>query len=149
MDNKLAIRRHLDVMVSAMTGRGFSVPEVKLTHRFTPGLYSREIVLPAGSWNISKIHKTEHQYIISNGHVEVYDAATNTVTHIRGPHHGITQPGTQRAVFAHEDTIWTTFHPTTLTTPEEIEDEIIQKPDENSITISEEKMKQLMQRRLQ
>ncbi len=122
--------------------------EAPLTHRFTPGLYGREVKLPKGTLNISKIHKRKHQFIISQGHVEVFNRATGETVHYVAPYHGITEPGTQRAVYAHEDSTWTTFHPTDLTDPEEIENEIIQKPDENSITVSDEKIQQLAVERL-
>lgn len=116
--------------------------EATVIHRFTKGLYSRELRLPAGSLNVSKIHKSEHQFVISKGHVEVWSKEKGSV-HYVAPYIGITEPGTQRAVFAHEDTVWLTFHPTELTDPAEIEREIIQEPFPGSITIPDEFMKQL------
>ena len=41
------------------------------THMFTDGMYIREIFMPAGSLITSKIHKTEHPYIVSYGKVAV------------------------------------------------------------------------------
>lgn len=123
--------------------------EVPLKHRFTPGLYSREIQLPAGSINISKIHKSEHQFIISKGHVEVYDPRAGKSVHYVAPYHGITKPGTQRAVYAHEDSVWTTFHATDETDTDKIEQAIIQEPEPGSITISDEAMIKLRQGKLE
>lgn len=81
--------------------------EVK--HIFTKGMYSRAIFMPAGSLLTSKIHLTEHQYIISIGRAIVYE---NDGTHeVCGPYHGVTKPNTRRALYILEDTIWTTFHP--------------------------------------
>lgn len=122
--------------------------QVKLTHRFTPGMYFREINLPKGSLNISKIHKTRHPFVISKGHVEVYNRLTKKVEHHFAPHTGITEPGTQRAVFAHEDSVWTTFHPTDLTDLDEVEEYLIAKPDEGSITLSDEGIQKLNRGRL-
>jgi hypothetical protein len=37
-----------------------AVIELPIVHRFTPGLYIREIFMPAGALVTSKIHKTEY-----------------------------------------------------------------------------------------
>lgn len=99
-----------------------------LTHRFTPGLYIREIVMPAGAVVVSKIHKTEHPFVISKGKVSVWTENEGTVT-FEAPHTGITKPGTRRILYIHQDTIWTTFHPTDKTTPEAVERDIIYNPE--------------------
>jgi hypothetical protein len=92
-----------------------------LTHTFTPGLYTRQISMPAGNLVVSRIHLHEHPFIISKGKVSVYDGE-NVVT-LEAPHQGITKGGTKRVLYIHEDTLWTTFHTTDLTTPEELEEE--------------------------
>lgn len=84
--------------------------EMPLTHRFTPGLYVREIFMPAGTIVVSRIHKTQHPFVISKGDCEVWSPGTGW-QRLRAPHTGITLPGTQRLLLIHEDTIWTTFHP--------------------------------------
>ena len=89
----------------------------KLTHRFTPGLYIREIYMPAGSVLSTKIHKTEHPFVISAGKVSVY-SGNDGPQYIEAPYTGITKPGTRRFLVVHEDTIWTTFHPN----PDELRD---------------------------
>ncbi len=83
-----------------------------VSHRFTPGLYIREILLPAGTLLTSAIHKTEHPFVVSAGIVRVMEPGQPPVT-IEAPYTGITTPGTRRLLYAIEDTIWTTFHPTT------------------------------------
>jgi hypothetical protein len=93
-------------------------------HRFTPGLYIREIFMPAGMLCVSKVHNTEHPYIISKGVVSVFIPGKG-VDVLSAPHTGITLPGTRRLLYIHEDVIWTTFHPTDLTDLEEIEQAII------------------------
>lgn len=96
-----------------------------LTHRFTPGLYIREIFMPAGSMLTSKIHKTEHPYVISSGVVSVW-SENDGFQKITGPYTGITKPGTRRLLYIHEDTTWTTFHPTNKTDVAMIEADIIE-----------------------
>jgi hypothetical protein len=94
-------------------------------HRFTPGLYIREIQMPAGSLVTSKIHRTEHPFTILSGDVSVYSFNEGTVRY-KGPFLGITKPHTRRILFNHEDTIWVTFHPAEETDVDEIEKRIIE-----------------------
>lgn len=84
--------------------------ELPVTHRFTPGLYVREIFMPAGTLLTSRIHKTEHPYVITKGVVSVLIPGTGVETLSAG-HVGITLPGTRRLLYIHEDTTWLTFHP--------------------------------------
>lgn len=79
-----------------------------LRHSFTPGLYIREVIIPAGTWLTSKIHRTEHPFVISKGKISVW--VNGEITVLEAPYQGITVPGTRRVLFAHEDTTWTTFH---------------------------------------
>ena len=93
--------------------------ECPVTHRFTPGMYIREIHIPAGTMLTSATHLTEHPYVLSQGvaYVTTQDGKREVLT---APHTGITQPGTQRAIYAEEDIIWTTFHSTDETDVETI-----------------------------
>lgn len=104
------------------------LPAVETPHydHFTPGLYMREFHAPAGTLLTSKIHKTEHPYIISKGMVSVYDG--EKVVLLCAPHHGVTKPGTRRVIYVHEDLVWTTahFNPDNETV-EQIEERIIEK----------------------
>ena len=79
------------------------------THRFTDGMYIREIFMPAGSLITSKVHKTEHPYIVSYGKVAV-SIDGDDWNEITAPYTGITKPGTRRVLYILEDCIWTTFH---------------------------------------
>ena len=79
------------------------------THMFTDGMYIREIFMPAGSLITSKVHKTEHPYIVSYGKVAV-SIDGDDWDEITAPYTGITKPGTRRVLYILEDCIWTTFH---------------------------------------
>lgn len=83
--------------------------EGPLVHRFTDGMYIREIFMPAGSMWTSKIHKTEHPYVVSYGKAAVSINGEEWYE-ITAPYTGITQPGTRRVLYIIEDCIWTTFH---------------------------------------
>lgn len=106
----------LDRLEEAML-QGAPVVNLPLVHRFTHGLYIREIFMPAGTLLTSKIHKTQHPFVILKGKVSVLIPGED-VAHLEAPHFGITQPGTRRLLYIHEDTTWLTFHPN----PEDVED---------------------------
>jgi hypothetical protein len=91
--------------------------ECPLKHSFTPGLYIREIFMPAGTLLTSKIHKTEHPFIVSKGKLNVF--LDGEMQYIEAPYRGVTKPGTRRVIYILESTIWTTFHPLPYITGEE------------------------------
>jgi hypothetical protein len=112
--------------------RRFNEVDCPLTHRFTPGMYIRQIFMPSRSLIMSEMHKTEHPYVISQGDVSVWTREAG-IERVKAPHTGITKPGTQRILFIHEDTIWTTFHVTDETDPEKIKAAITETRHTNSI----------------
>lgn len=101
-----------------------------LSHRFTDNQYIREIFMPKGAFVISKIHNTEHPYFVMKGKVSVFTENEGEVI-IEAPFYGITEPGTRRTLYVHEDTVWATYHPLDFVgeTIEEIENRIIEKRD--------------------
>ena len=88
----------------------FPAVDLPLIHRFTPGLYVREIFMPAGTVCTSKIHKTEHPYVVLTGKALVLIPGQG-VELIEAGKVGITQPGTRRLLAILEDCRWLTFHP--------------------------------------
>jgi hypothetical protein len=97
----------------------------RITHYHAPGLYGREMWMPEGYLITGKIHKTEHICILSQGKVTV-SGGGNSVTY-EAPATIISKVGAKRAIYAHEESVWTNFHATELDDPEEIEEEIIAK----------------------
>jgi hypothetical protein len=89
--------------------QNLDVIDAPLVHKFTDGMYIREIFMPAGSLWTSKIHKTEHPYVVSYGKAAV-SIDNQEWYEITAPYTGITQPGTRRILYILEDCIWTTFH---------------------------------------
>jgi hypothetical protein len=84
--------------------------EMPVHHAFTRGMYIRQLLLPAQSINTSKVHKTQHPFVILKGCVSVLTPGQGAVK-ITAPYLGLTEPGTRRVVYAHEDSIWVSFHP--------------------------------------
>lgn len=112
----------------------FQTVDCPVTHRFTEGMYVREIFMPKGALITSKIHKTQHQYFVLKGKCTVW---IDGVEHkIEAPYIGITEPGTRRVLYIEEDCIWATSHPNTDNeTVEQIEDRIIEKHDNPLLSI--------------
>jgi quercetin dioxygenase-like cupin family protein len=115
-----------------------------VTNRFTPGLYSREILMPAGTVIVSRVHKTEHQYCVLSGKVAVATPDGRTEI-LRAGHVGITHPGTRRVLWTLEDTRWVTFHPTTTTDLEKLQEELTETPDVGEAMRDPESMRLLDQ----
>lgn len=111
-----------------------------LKHTFVDGAYVREIFMPKGTLLTSKIHKIKHPYFIMQGKCSVL--TDKGVQHIQAPYHGITEPGTKRVLYIHEDTIWITVHVTKETDLKKIEEQIIAK-NFNEVEISNKDMLQL------
>ena len=123
-----------------------------LTHYFTPKdeeygccTYAREIKLPKGSLVIGKIHRHQHLNFITQGKVIVYTEFG--LKHLEAPCTFVSEVGLKRAVYAVEDTLWTTVHLTKFNSEEElskIEDEVIAPSYEDlGLTISVEEILQM------
>lgn len=110
-----------DALEAALAVEGVPV-DMPVTHRFTPGLYIREIFMPKGAKVLSLVHKTTHPFTILEGDVSVFSENEQVQRYTTG-HLGITTPGTRRMLSVHEDTRWATFHVTEDTDP----DTIVQK----------------------
>lgn len=103
-----------------------TLPQVDITwvHRFTPGLYAREMQVPAGVMMTGAIHKTQHISIFLEGKMIIPDENGGS-QEITAPMVEIAQPGIKRVGYAVEDVRWITLHPTEETDVALIEDMIV------------------------
>lgn len=122
------VKKNIDADIDQLEAFLFSQPQTyaPVKHTFTPGLYIREITMPAGVIVTSKVHKTEHPYIILSGEVVVFTEKDGDLP-FKAPYFGITKAGTRRVLRTVTETVWITFHPTDKTTPDEVEEDIIEK----------------------
>jgi len=136
-----------DEAIDALQVQMMTMPaaDCPVEHLFTPGLYIRQIFMPAGAIVTSKIHKTQHPYVISKGRASVWIEGTGW-QELSAPHSGITMPGTRRVLVIHEDTVWTTFHPTTLTDVDAIEAEIIDPRYDHLEGLKQPTLRELLER---
>jgi hypothetical protein len=117
--------KRIDELAVCMKESGIPCAERPLKHRFTPGLYIRELRTPKGVISVSKVHKTEHPFVLLSGKIAVMDGAGGREV-IEAPHLGITTPGTRRVIEYLEDSVLLTFHATEHTDLSKIEEEVIE-----------------------
>jgi len=89
-------------------GQRIDPDDAPLKHWLAPGIYAREIHLSAGTVVVGRIHRHRHFNIISKGSITCY-TEFGLETHT-APASFISEPGTKRVVYTHEDAIWTTIH---------------------------------------
>lgn len=97
--------------------QGF-VPDV--THYHAAGLYGRRIFVPANCVVVTLKHLQQHLTIALTGRCTVVDEQGNR-TEVVAPAVWVTEAGTQRSVYTHEDTEWITVHQTDVTDVAELE----------------------------
>lgn len=85
-------------------------------HRFVPHLYLREIIMPPGMIHTTKVHDSEHAFVVLSGEVMIASPGAEP-TIIKAPYVGVTYPGTRRVLYNPVECRWMTLHP--LTTDEE------------------------------
>lgn len=96
--------------------------ECLIVHHFAPGVYAREMRVPAGTFLTGKIHRYAHLNIMSAGKVTIVNETGRKT--VEAPYAFTSEAGTKRAFYMHEFTVWTTIHPTTETDLEKLEREL-------------------------
>jgi quercetin dioxygenase-like cupin family protein len=78
-----------------------------IRHYFAPGLYAREISIPAGTVVTGAVHKTENLICVSLGRLRI---VTNDGTRdVSAGETLVCKSGMKNAVYALEDSRWTNF----------------------------------------
>lgn len=97
-----------------------------LKHTFAPGVYVREMFIPAGSLVVGKIHKMEHVVILLSGTIQVVTETGNET--LKGPITIVSDIG-KKAVHAITDCVWINVHPNPSDTKDlkKIENQLIAK----------------------
>jgi hypothetical protein len=118
-ERRVAFKENIDRLECALeTMAKFFPEEVPTFHKFTKGMYIREVHVPAGVIFTSMTHKTQHPFVISKGVCDICNEV-GEVQRYAAPHTGITEPGTRRVFLVQEDLVLTTFHATDITDPDE------------------------------
>lgn len=141
---QLAMCSPIQKQVDRIQDKMLTMPQVEcpLKHCFTPGLYYRELFVPKGTFLVTKVHQTEHPFVIASGRLAIW-TEKDGLQRIKSPHIGVTKPGTRRLAFTYEDCVWLTFHATEKTDLDELEDFLFYQPEKDSIPVEVvEEMKQ-------
>lgn len=78
------------------------------THFFAPGMYLRELTIPAGMLMVGKIHKHAHFLMVLKGRAEVISEFGRMV--VEAGHISVSPPGVKRIVLALEEVQFVTVH---------------------------------------
>jgi len=104
-----------------------SLPQVEcpLKHNFAPGVYMREITMPAGSLIIGHEHLTEHFNVILTGKARVM--IDGVIEDLVAPCYFISKPNVRKVLYIVEEMKFATIHPTEETSVDVLEQTLIRK----------------------
>ncbi|MDR8069431.1 hypothetical protein [Burkholderia cenocepacia] len=110
--------------VAALEAEVRKLPQVDcpVRHHFAPGIYAREMTIPAGVVATGAVHKTEHLTIISKGRLHI--TTDDGMREFAAPAIFKSMPGTKRAAYAIEEAVLTTIHATDTTDLDELVEEL-------------------------
>jgi hypothetical protein len=100
--------------------------DLKTQHCLSGGVYARSITLPADTIITGAVHKHDHIVIVTGDITVTTEDGPRRFT---GQHVFPVAAGSKRAGFAHAETVWTTVHSTNKTSPEDIEDDLVEEAD--------------------
>lgn len=112
-------RRSMRERVERLEAIGAQLPQIECItrHHFAPGVYTREMVIPANAFATGAVHKTEHLTIIV-GHCHL--TTEESTKEFIGCNTIKSQPGTKRAIRTITETTLWTIHPTDETDPDKL-----------------------------
>lgn len=107
------------------------LPQVELepTHHFAEHVYGRELLIPADTVVVGKIHRHEHLVMLLRG-----EATINTgegMERIVGPKIWVSPVGAKRILYTHTECVFFTVHVTDTRDLAELEREIIEPEPRN------------------
>ena len=98
-----------------------------LKHHFSPGVYVREITMPAGSVILGHEHTTTHLNIISKGSCILVDVDTQEQTELIAPCTFESGSGVRKLLYIIEECVWSTVHVTEETDILKLEQTLVKK----------------------
>lgn len=104
--------------------------ECPVVHRFGPGVYIRQITIPAGVFAIGRNHLHEHINVMLSGRVAVLQE-DGTVKELRAPLTFLGKPGQKIGVIL-EEMVWLNVYATTETDIEKLEAQLFGPSEELS-----------------
>jgi hypothetical protein len=99
----MALEEKIKAMPQALGAKDFET-----NHHFGPGVYMRELVIPADMILTGKIHKAAHLNILSKGKITVW--TESGMKTLEAPCVIKSEAGMKRVGYEHTDSIWMTVH---------------------------------------
>ncbi len=98
-----------------------ALPQVAcdVMHAFAPGIYIRQVILPAGTFVMGHRHKNAHLNIMLQGHLTLCND-DGTRSDLRAPIVCVAAPG-RKIAYVHERTVWLNLYATPDTDVENLE----------------------------
>lgn len=101
--------------------------EASVVHRFGPGIYIREVIVPAGVMAVGHHQKGEHMNVMLKGRVTMFND-NGTTTELVAPLVFVGKPG-RKIGYVHEDMVWQNIYATEETDVEKLEATFLDKSD--------------------
>ena len=133
-------RKRINQQIEHAEARLLNLPQVDmpLVHRFAPGVYFREITMPAGTFIIGQEHRTRHFNVVLSGRARVM--IDGKVEEISAPSVFVSEPGVRKVLFIQETMRWATIHATNETDVPTLERVLVRR---SKCWINSQEMKQL------
>lgn len=96
-------------------------------HRFGPGVYIREVKIPAGTVAVGHHQNFEHMNVVLQGRVTILHDNGST-SEVAAPAMYVGKPG-RKIGYVHEDLVWLNIYPTSETDIDVLESRFITKSD--------------------
>jgi quercetin dioxygenase-like cupin family protein len=101
----VSLREKVELLEAVM----LPLPQVEcpVRHYFAPGMYAREMSIPAGTVVTGAVHKTENLIVVSKGRLHIVTA--DGTREVSAGDTFTCKAGMKNAVYALEDSRWTNF----------------------------------------
>jgi len=120
--NPRNMRGKVEALQKAISKHAQYEPETK--HTFHGGMYCREVCSAQGALIVGKVHKQEHFFMLLSGSIIVTEG--DNAKSVTAPCILNSKPGTKRAIFMVEPSVFATVHRTDTTTVEDAENELVE-----------------------
>lgn len=112
-------REQIASLVADLLADADSSREFVVRHSFAPGMYIREMDIPAGTLMVGRMHKTECVNICACGDIEILTEAGRM--RVTPPFVAVSAPGTMKLGVAYADTTWVNIFRTDETDIDKLE----------------------------
>lgn len=111
---------------------------VDIRHRFGPGVYLRELTVPAGTIVVGHHHKFAHTNLMTQGRITLFKP-DGTRLEITPPFTMVAPPG-RKVFFAHEKSVWVNVYATDQTDVDVLEEMLLDKTQTHQLSEGERRL---------